>query len=116
LLDKLCVTQKPNIFGLHKLFEVGPFFDPFITVAKEKAFLLGQVSLEKRFSKGRDIKVAKIYLIKSCTLLMLVDVIHQLRVLCKLLFAFEEELNFLLGSFDVVEPVFGEFLTVFEPF
>ena len=47
---------------------------------------------------------------------MLVDVIQQLRVLCKLLFAFEEELNFLLGSFDVVEPVFGEFLTIFEPF
>ncbi len=34
----------------------------------------------------------------------------------ELLFEFQEDFDFLLGGFDVVEPVFGEFFAVFEPF
>jgi hypothetical protein len=47
---------------------------------------------------------------------MLINVIEELGVLYELLFGFKKDLNFLLCGFDVVKPVFGEFLTVFEPF
>jgi hypothetical protein len=42
--------------------------------------------------------------------------IEELRVMIEFLFEFQEEFDFLLGSFDVVEPVFGKFFAVFEPF